>query len=139
MTTDKNDPAEESRPTLFGAIVSFALSMALVILLVAVAGQRAGPPDARKLSGTYVLRTAAQDDPVMDRRFSNARFGVRFLGVDRVEMRVNGEVFDAFYRFEDNRVVIETVDRRSGNAVWIFDLEESQLVSSEAVLARIDE
>lgn len=132
----------EARPTLPGAIASLLSTLGLVLALFLVVGQHAwsdAPAHGPEISGTYVATASSDPDLVGAVEFATATFGMRFIDADRVEVCIDRKIFDAYYRVENDRVLIEAVDPPTIEKVWIFDIQDNRLVSRDTVLKRMPE
>lgn len=136
MTTDNTELTPRERPTLLRALISFVLSVAVVVALIVLLGKRAQPVGT-EVSGTYVVLPRKAGSMSASAQFATSRLGLHFVDGDRVEVSMDGHVFDAVYRLEHDQVLIEAISPPTDTKLWIFDIRDDSLVSDAGVLQRV--
>ncbi|BET65381.1 hypothetical protein ASA1KI_02990 [Opitutales bacterium ASA1] len=131
MTDRSRETIEEKRPTLIGAMASFAATMVMVVLLVALTGRETSPEARAAATGTYVSTSPGSTSETEVTALS-------FSGPDTLEMKVGDRVFEAFYRVEGERVLIERIERGRSAGMWIFEIVGGRLVGPDVVLERAE-
>ncbi|RME67341.1 MAG: hypothetical protein D6781_13420 [Verrucomicrobia bacterium] len=116
----------------------WATVSAIVIAFALVAPDRWFADDAAAVaSSTYVWpHELADREPTPHAAFAKSAYAVRFFPDDRAEVRVGNRFVNGYYRVENNRVVVETVDSREGNKALAFKLDGNRLVQGDMVLYR---